>query len=88
MDAFAAVGSGDGFTYSAADPVRRIDAVFADPRLRPVSAEVIDSPDVRIASDHRPLLVDLISADPLTRQPAERRISSGQRRGCCNCQAR
>lgn len=57
-DAFAAVGSGDGHTYSAAAPVRRIDAVFADPRLRPVSAEVLDSPDVRIASDHRPLLVE------------------------------
>ncbi len=57
VDTFAAVGAGDGYTYSAATPVRRIDAVFADPRLRPVSAEVIDSPDVRIASDHRPLLV-------------------------------
>ncbi|MDQ2838138.1 MAG: endonuclease/exonuclease/phosphatase family protein [Actinomycetota bacterium] len=57
-DAFAAVGSGDGFSYSATEPVRRIDAVFADPRLRPLRAEVIDSPDVRIGSDHRPLLVD------------------------------
>ncbi|HEX2902542.1 MAG TPA: endonuclease/exonuclease/phosphatase family protein [Jatrophihabitans sp.] len=56
-DAFAEVGSGDGFTYSTTAPVRRIDAVFADRRLRPVSAEVIDSPDVRVASDHRPLLV-------------------------------
>ncbi|HTZ45243.1 MAG TPA: endonuclease/exonuclease/phosphatase family protein [Jatrophihabitans sp.] len=56
-DAFAAAGAGDGFTYSAARPVRRIDAVFADARLRPVHAEVLDSPDVRAGSDHRPLLV-------------------------------
>ena len=58
VDAYSAVGDGDGFTYSAAQPVRRIDAVFADPRLRPVSAQVLDSPDVRLASDHRPLLVE------------------------------
>ncbi len=56
-DAFAAVGSGDGFTYSAIDPVRRIDGVFVDPRIGLRSAEVLDSPDVQVASDHRPLLV-------------------------------
>ena len=58
VDAFAAVGAGDGHTYSAQAPVRRIDAVFADRRLRPVSAVALDSPDVRRASDHRPLLVE------------------------------
>jgi endonuclease/exonuclease/phosphatase family metal-dependent hydrolase len=57
-DAFAVAGAGDGFSYSALDPVRRIDGLFADDRLRPVRAEVIDTPDVRIASDHRPLLVE------------------------------
>jgi endonuclease/exonuclease/phosphatase family metal-dependent hydrolase len=59
VDVFGAAGNDDGHTYSATAPIRRIDAVFADPRLRPVSAEVLDSPDVRIASDHRPLLVHL-----------------------------
>ncbi len=59
VDAFRAAGTGDGFTYSSTRPVRRIDAVFADPRLRPAGVEVLDSPDVRIASDHRPLLVRL-----------------------------
>ena len=54
-----AVPAGDGFTYSATQPRRRIDGVFADPALRIVSAEVLDSPDVRIASDHRPVLVEL-----------------------------
>ena len=58
-DVYAAVGPGDGFTYSAKNPVRRIDGIFADARLRPVSAEVIDSDDVRVASDHRPVLVEL-----------------------------
>lgn len=59
-DAFAAVGVGDGLTYSTAAPVRRIDGVFADPRLQPIKAEAIDSADVRIASDHRPLLVEYL----------------------------
>jgi endonuclease/exonuclease/phosphatase family metal-dependent hydrolase len=63
-DAFKAVGVGDGFTYSTVAPVRRIDGVFADPRLRPVKAETIDSADVRIASDHRPLVVEYLLPDP------------------------
>jgi endonuclease/exonuclease/phosphatase family metal-dependent hydrolase len=54
-----ALPDGDGFTFSATDPRRRIDGVFADPGLRVVSAEVLDSPDVTIASDHRPVLVEL-----------------------------
>ena len=54
-----AVPAGDGFTYSATRPRRRIDGVFADPALRIASADVIDSPDVKIASDHRPVLVEL-----------------------------
>jgi endonuclease/exonuclease/phosphatase family metal-dependent hydrolase len=57
-DVFAAAGTGDGFSYSTVQPVRRIDGLFADPRLRPVRAEVLDSADVRIASDHRPLLAE------------------------------
>jgi endonuclease/exonuclease/phosphatase family metal-dependent hydrolase len=59
VDAFAATGSGQGFTYSALAPQRRIDSVFVDPRIRVLSATVIDTPDVRTASDHRPLLVEL-----------------------------
>lgn len=46
-------------TYSATNPVRRIDGVFVDPALHVVHAEVIDSSDVTIASDHRPVLVEL-----------------------------
>ncbi|MCW2539511.1 MAG: Endonuclease/exonuclease/phosphatase [Frankiales bacterium] len=63
-DAFAVTGSGDGFTYSALAPQRRIDSVFVDSRIRVLSTTVIDSPDVLVASDHRPLLVELgLAAD-------------------------
>jgi endonuclease/exonuclease/phosphatase family metal-dependent hydrolase len=58
-DAWTAAARGDGFTYSAAAPHQRIDAAFIDRRIRVRSAEVLDSADVRIASDHRPLLVNL-----------------------------
>jgi endonuclease/exonuclease/phosphatase family metal-dependent hydrolase len=58
-DAYAAAGTGDGLTFSATNPQRRIDAVFVPPQLRVISAEVLDSPDVAVASDHRPLMVEL-----------------------------
>jgi endonuclease/exonuclease/phosphatase family metal-dependent hydrolase len=57
-DAFAAAGQGDGLSYSSVNPVRRIDGLFADVRIKPVRAEVCDSPDIRLASDHRPLVVE------------------------------
>ena len=63
-DAFAVVGAGDGLTYSTTAPVRRIDGVFADARLQPTKAEAIDSADIRIASDHRPLVVEYLLPDP------------------------
>ncbi len=40
-------------------PGRRLDAVFADPALRPLGARVLDSPLRYRASDHWPLLVEL-----------------------------
>lgn len=59
VDAFARAGVGDGYTYSATEPVRRIDGVFVDARIAVRAAEVLDTPDVRVASDHRPVLVEL-----------------------------
>jgi len=59
VDAWAAAGHGDGITSSVIRPRRRIDAIFVDPRLTVLSAEVINTPDVRVASDHRPLLVEV-----------------------------
>ncbi len=59
QDAWAVAGTGDGITSSVILPRRRIDAVFVDPRITVRSAEVLNTPDVQIASDHRPLLVEL-----------------------------
>ena len=58
-DAFAVAGQGSAFTSTATNPHQTIDGVFADPRITVRSARVIESDDVRIASDHRPLLVEL-----------------------------
>jgi endonuclease/exonuclease/phosphatase family metal-dependent hydrolase len=58
-DAFAAAGDGAGATYSASRPERRIDAVFVGAGLTPVTARVLDGPDVEVASDHCPVLVEL-----------------------------
>ena len=48
-----------GATFPAVTPRRRIDGIFASPTVRVRSAVVLDSADVRIASDHRPILVEL-----------------------------
>jgi len=58
-DAFAAAGSGDGLTINVTDPTRRIDAIFAGPGITVTRAHAISSDDVRVASDHRPVLADL-----------------------------
>ena len=54
-DAWTECGQGDGLTYPADAPAKRIDYVFLTGTLRCTAAEVIDT---RI-SDHRPLLVTL-----------------------------
>lgn len=61
QDAYAVAPLGDGLTSTAANPRRRIDAVFVDRRLRVVSCGVPDVPGLAEASDHRPVLavVDL-----------------------------
>lgn len=46
-------------THSCADPSRRIDAIFVDPRLEVASYRVLDTPEVRHASDHFPVVADL-----------------------------
>jgi endonuclease/exonuclease/phosphatase family metal-dependent hydrolase len=52
-DAWLECGAGDGFTYPADKPVKRIDYLFLTAGLLCTHAEVLDT---RI-SDHRPLLV-------------------------------
>ncbi|UQX87520.1 endonuclease/exonuclease/phosphatase family protein [Jatrophihabitans telluris] len=59
VDAWASAGTGDGITSSVAVPRRRIDAAFVDPRLTVSGVSVLNTPDVRIASDHRPLLIEI-----------------------------
>lgn len=52
-DAWTVCGAGDGFTYPADRPIKRIDYLFLTAALVCTRAEVIDTR----ASDHRPLLV-------------------------------
>ncbi|MEO6884705.1 MAG: endonuclease/exonuclease/phosphatase family protein [Jatrophihabitantaceae bacterium] len=58
QDGFAVAGTGNAFTSTATDPHQRIDGIFADPRILVRSARVLDQDDVRIASDHRPVLAE------------------------------
>lgn len=46
-------------TFPAAGPRRRIDAVFADPRIEVRSCTVVGSADASSASDHLPVLAEL-----------------------------
>jgi endonuclease/exonuclease/phosphatase family metal-dependent hydrolase len=46
-------------TFSCANPRDRIDALFVDPRIEVLRYEVIDTPEVRRASDHFPVVADL-----------------------------
>ncbi|MFC0861072.1 endonuclease/exonuclease/phosphatase family protein [Sphaerimonospora cavernae] len=59
-DCFIGEG-GDGATFPARAPGRRIDAVFAGAGLSVVSCGCPDVPpgDLRAASDHRPVVADL-----------------------------
>jgi endonuclease/exonuclease/phosphatase family metal-dependent hydrolase len=52
----ADAGAGCGPTFSVADPRRRIDGVFVDPRLRVEACEVARTGPV---SDHLPVVADL-----------------------------
>lgn len=54
-DAWTECGSGDGFTYPADKPAKRIDYLFLSGDLHCADAKVLESQ----ASDHRPLLVTL-----------------------------
>jgi endonuclease/exonuclease/phosphatase family metal-dependent hydrolase len=59
VDAGAA-GGGDGApTFPSARPLRRIDALFVDPRIEVDSYQVVDSPLARRASDHLPVVAEL-----------------------------
>jgi endonuclease/exonuclease/phosphatase family metal-dependent hydrolase len=54
-DTFEAAGEGDGYTFPAPDPVRRIDYIFASPDIRVLDSRVIE----REGSDHYGVLSTL-----------------------------
>jgi endonuclease/exonuclease/phosphatase family metal-dependent hydrolase len=67
--AFTDTAAGDETpTFSTAVPRRRIDGVFVRGPARMVAYRVVDDPDVLVASDHRPVVVDL-QVDPNTSTP-------------------
>lgn len=55
-DSWEVCGTGRGASFPSRFPLRRIDYVLASPELRPVAASVVPS----AASDHRPLVVELV----------------------------
>jgi endonuclease/exonuclease/phosphatase family metal-dependent hydrolase len=55
-DAFEVAPNGGEFTYSATEPVKRIDGIFVDATIRVRSCGVPDVPGIERASDHRPVL--------------------------------
>jgi endonuclease/exonuclease/phosphatase family metal-dependent hydrolase len=59
-DAAVAADREGRLTYSCHEPRRRIDALFVDPRITVVDYDVVDTPQTRRASDHFPVLVDLL----------------------------
>ena len=59
VDAAAACDAAKTPTYSVTAPTRRIDAVFVDPAWKIERYQVLDSEDVRRASDHFPVLVEV-----------------------------
>ncbi|WFE29501.1 endonuclease/exonuclease/phosphatase family protein [Solwaraspora sp. WMMD791] len=65
-DAAVIGGAGDICTFPCAGPRRRIDAIFVDPRIRVAAATVVDTPAARRASDHFPVVADLVLAGPGT----------------------
>lgn len=55
VDAWTAVGRGDGPTFRSGRPAARIDYVLAGGPVRPVAVEVVAT----VASDHRPVVAEL-----------------------------
>lgn len=63
-DAAAAAGAGRAGTFPGRDPRRRIDAIFVDPRIEVVGCRMVDTPAARRASDHLPVVADLVLTEP------------------------
>ena len=62
VDAWAVTRTGDGHTFNAASPHKRIDGIFVSSGVEVVECRVVDDlPDVKLASDHLPVLAVLRS---------------------------
>lgn len=59
-DAAVAADQADRHTFSCVNPRDRIDALFVDPRVQVLEYDVVDTPETRQASDHFPVLTDLL----------------------------
>jgi endonuclease/exonuclease/phosphatase family metal-dependent hydrolase len=60
VDAAVTADLADRHTFSCSNPRARIDALFVDPRIEVRRYEVVDTPEAHRASDHFPLLADLV----------------------------
>lgn len=58
-DAYAVAGAGPTETYNVSRPRHRIDGIFVSPEIAIQSCTVLDSSDVRVGSDHRPVVAEL-----------------------------
>ncbi|WP_018789388.1 endonuclease/exonuclease/phosphatase family protein [Salinispora arenicola] len=63
-DAAVAADRADRPTFPRGPLHRRIDALFVDPRITVVHYDVVDTPQTRLASDHLPILADLLLPGP------------------------
>ncbi|WP_091558141.1 endonuclease/exonuclease/phosphatase family protein [Micromonospora pattaloongensis] len=59
-DTALAADRADRLTFSCANPRDRIDALFVDPRIGVVDYDVVDTETSRRASDHFPVVADLM----------------------------
>ena len=62
-DGLVDAGAGDRAersTFPASDPRERIDLVLVDPRITVTGYQVVDTPVARRASDHLPVVADLL----------------------------
>jgi endonuclease/exonuclease/phosphatase family metal-dependent hydrolase len=60
VDAAAPTGSGERATFPATLPRSRLDALFVSPDIEISRYEVIETDQARVASDHLPVLADLL----------------------------
>ena len=74
-DAAASCG-GPKPTFPCSFPVLRLDRVFVGPKVRVVACDVLDGALVKLASDHRPIVLELEVEVGARRPPQARTIEA------------